>query len=310
MTNSIVSALAETANLNGKTQSTTKSALLRRIVPVNTVAIDDQDSLTTKQMSGVGGDDVLKTQSSTAQPQAATAPRKLLRRAKPLSIANTMQQVKAPSIVASTSNAVENYQGDDVSKDTMLMMSDARMRAASATGGVDGEVPVERESRRRYTPESPAECVVIAEEANGCVTDQNDGSDCKHKILKKRRLGTLEIDLSNSSWHQHKASLTGYIIALLQTESPEEVAFRLSAEAREEARVVCRAYHKSFGEFVDSVVLAERNTQAAAAFVSRFDGTLAHVAHGLFLRPLVCARLCQLVVAADVGEIGASSKRR
>ena len=130
MTNSIVSALAETAYLNGKTQSlsTTKSALLRRIV--NT---DEQDSLTTKQVSGVGGDDVLKTQSTTAQPQAATAPRKLLRRTVPTTPLS-MQHVKAPSIVASTSNAVENNQGDDVSKDTMLMMSDARVR-------VDGEGP-------------------------------------------------------------------------------------------------------------------------------------------------------------------------
>ena len=172
-----------------------------------------------------------------------------------------------------------------------VVQTDSRSSDESSDSAPKKIIPKKRSSDAKTKTTTPSKKRSF-DDRNGDDGDDDDDDDGKH--------GALEIDLSNSSWHQHKANLTGYIIALLQTESPEEVAFRLSAEAREEARVVCRTYHKSFGEFVDSVVLAERNTQAAAAFVSRFDGTLAHVAHGVFLRPLVYARLCQLVVAADV----------
>lgn len=51
---------------------------------------------------------------------------------------------------------------------------------------------------------------------------------------------------------------------------------------------------------VDSVVLDERNTHAAAAFVSRFDEPLACVAVALLLRPLVAMRAAALSLAAGV----------
>lgn len=122
---------------------------------------------------------------------------------------------------------------------------------------------------------------------------------------KKKRptpvpLAPLEIDLAGLAWHEHKAALSECITALLEAESLEEREFRISAEAHEKARLACLRYHKSFGEFVDSVVLAECNTRAAAAFVSRFSGALAGVAHALFLRPRVFARLVELSLAAGV----------
>jgi hypothetical protein len=53
---------------------------------------------------------------------------------------------------------------------------------------------------------------------------------------------------------------------------------------------------------VDSVVLDERNTHAAAAFVSRFDEPLACVAVALLLRPLVAMRAAALSLAAGVAR--------
>ena len=112
--------------------------------------------------------------------------------------------------------------------------------------------------------------------------------------------GAKKMRLEAPAWEQQRAQLSSYIVSLLTTESPEEIEFRESAEVREASRLACLKCDAKLAKFVDSVVLDERNTHAAAAFVSRFEEPLAFVAASLLLRPLVAMRAAALSLAAGI----------
>ncbi len=131
-------------------------------------------------------------------------------------------------------------------------------------------------------------------EADDSSSTHLDVDEVNDHAAKKKRSEAVP------AWEQYRVQLTSYIISLLTTESPEEIEFRQSAEAREASRLACLKCDAKLANFVDSVVLDERNTQAAAAFVSRFEEPLAYVAASLLLRPLVAMRAAALSLAAGV----------
>lgn len=148
------------------------------------------------------------------------------------------------------------------------------------------------QSARAKRQKAPAAAPV--KEADDSSSTHLDVDEVNDHAAKKKRSEAAP------AWEQYRVQLSSYIISLLTTESPEEIEFRQSAEVREASRLACLKCDAKLANFVDSVVLDERNTQAAAAFVSRFEEPLAFVAASLLLRPLVAMRAAALSLAAGI----------
>lgn len=154
---------------------------------------------------------------------------------------------------------------------------------------IDAKKSAPPSSARAKRQKAPAAAPVEVDDSSSTHPDD----DVNH-VAKKKRSEAAPV------WEQYRVQLSSYIISLLTTESPEEIEFRQSAEAREVSRLACLKCDGQLANFVDSVVLDQRNTQAAAAFVSRFEEPLAYVAASLLLRPLVAMRAAALSLAAGV----------